>query len=153
MPIIRTYACPSCNHYLSVTLSSDEWDSPPPECPVCAKDEMQQDFKPVAIGGSNVGKAAALAEEIMRDDYGVANYKSDGRAGGRGKISYKDQTPAQKAQAWGAAQGVLNTAIALGRETRLKHGGDGLDMLQRALKSGDQPDLIEASKRRSMRAT
>ena len=40
--------------------------------------------------------------------------------------------------------------MAIGRETRIKHG-NGLDVLQGALKSGAQPDLIEASKRRSMK--
>ena len=142
--------CPECTHRIEVILSTDEWDSPPPDCPRCAEQAMRQEFKPVAIGGSNVGRAAALAETIMREDYQVADYKSDRRAGGRGQVRYTDQGK-PNAQAWGAAEGVLNTAIALGRETRLKHGGDGLDMLQRALRSGDQVDLIEQSKRRSMK--
>lgn len=142
--------CQDCGHHLEVILSIEDWDSPAPDCPACARRSIQQEFRPIAIGGSNAGKAAALAEQIAREDYGVADYKSDGRPGGRGKARYRDQTPAT-AQAWGAAQGVLNTAIALGRETRIKYGGDGLDMLQRGLKDGSQPDLIEVSKRRSMR--
>lgn len=155
MPIARSFMCQDCGHHLEVILSASEWDSPAPDCPECARRQMAQEFKPVAIGGSHVGRAAALVEDIMRNDYQVADYKSDGRAGGRGKVRYRDQTeaptPHQVAAAQAAAAGVLNTAISLGRETRLRHGGNGLDMLHRALRSGDQPDLIEMSKRRSMK--
>jgi hypothetical protein len=43
----------------------------------------------------------------------------------------------------------MTTAMRSGRANRVANGGDGLDILQRALKSGDQPDLIEVSKRRA----
>lgn len=150
MPIVRTFMCGECGHHLQVTLSMDEWDSPPPECPECARRPMDIDFRPIAIGGSIKAKAVALAEDIAEKDYGVADFKSDGRDGGRPKVRYKDQKK-QTPHSWGVANEALQTAIALGRQTRLQHGGDGLDMLQRALKDGIQPDLIEQSKRRAMK--
>lgn len=148
--IVRTFMCNECGHRLELTLSMDQWDSPPPDCPECARHPMDIDFRPIAIGGSHRARAVALAEKIAEEDYQVADFKSDGREGGRPKVRYKDQNKVTPTQ-WGAAQEVLQTAIALGRQTRIQHGGDGLDMLQRALKSGDQPDLIEQSKKRSMR--
>jgi hypothetical protein len=49
-------------------------------------------------------------------------------------------------------QGALQTAVAAGRRTRMESGGiDGLDVLQKALKSGEQPDLIAVSKARSIK--
>ena len=51
---------------------------------------------------------------------------------------------------WGIAAEVLEAAVVAGRQTRLKYGS-GLDVLQADLKSGAQPDLIELSKRRSLR--
>jgi len=127
----------------------DEWDAPPPDCPMCAS-RTHQEFKPVAIGGSNRARAAALAEDIIANDYHVADFKSDGRPGGRAKVRYKDQRQATPTE-WGAAQGVLQSAVAIGRQTRARYGPDGLDNLQRALKDGSQPDLIAESKKRSMR--
>ena len=41
-------------------------------------------------------------------------------------------------------------AIAAGRANRLRYGS-GLDVLQHNLKTGVQPDLIELSKRRSIK--
>ena len=42
--------------------------------------------------------------------------------------------------------------MALGRQTRIASGGySGVDTLHAMLKSGEQPDLIEASKRRAMK--
>ena len=51
---------------------------------------------------------------------------------------------------WGTSPEVLEKGIALGRQTRQRYGS-GLDVLQKNLKSGAQVDLIEASKKRSMR--
>jgi hypothetical protein len=48
---------------------------------------------------------------------------------------------------WGE---VFEAAVAGRRQSRLKYG-DGFDVLQSALKSGDQPDLIELSKQRAAR--
>lgn len=150
MPIVRTYACAECNHYMEVVLSSDQWDDPPPDCPACEQRAMRQEFKPVAIGGSVHSRAAAIAEDIAANDYGVADMSSRGE-GEATKHRYKDQTsgiPASTWQAGGAA--LLEQAASIGRETRLRHG-NGLDVLQNALKSGAQPDLIEASKRRAIK--
>jgi len=116
---------------------------------------MAQEFKPVAIGGSTVGKAVKLAETIAHEDYGVADMQHDTRRGGVPKVRYKDQgTPLQQQQmsSWGAPGALLETAVGVGRQTRLASGGyNGVDVLQKMLKDGTQPDLIEASKRRAMK--
>jgi hypothetical protein len=116
---------------------------------------MQQEFKPVALTGSPAAKARGLAEEIARDDYHVADMSWESREGGVPKVRYKDETPQSIASSTGSSWGVtgeaLQQAMALGRQTRLQHGGSGLDMLQRALKDGTQPDLIEVSKSRAMK--
>jgi hypothetical protein len=127
----------------------DQVDDGPPDCPHCAV-ATQQEFRPVAIGGSARTRAADLAQTIAHEDYGVADIQRDHRLESVPKVRYRDQGTALQAAAWGAAGGMLEQAVAIGRETRLRHGS-GLDILQNALKSGDQPDLIENSKRRSMR--
>lgn len=149
MPIVRTYACDQCNHMLEVMLSAAEWDAEPPECPACAERAMRQQFRPFAITGSPVSQAAAIAEDIAANDYQVADMKSRGE-GEPTKVRYKDQTPAQLSSTWTARAETIELAIAAGRETRLRYGS-GLDVLQHALKTGAQPDLIEASKRRAIK--
>ena len=151
MPIIRTYQCEQCFHRMELTLAADDWNAPPPECPVCAEAQMQQEFKPFAIGGSNTAKAHAIAEDIVNNDYHVADMQREHRPQGTPKVRYKDagSVPAQSAN-WGATSEALSMAIAAGRETRLQHGS-GLDVLQANIKSGVEPDLIELSKRRSIR--
>ena len=152
MPIVRTYACAECNHMMDVVLSADDWEAPPPDCPACAAREMRQEFRPVAIGGSNRARAVALAEDIAAKDYGVADMKVEGREGQAPKVRYKDQVtivdggPSQ----WIGGQGMLEQAIATGRQTRMQHGS-GLDVLQSALKSGAQPDLIAESRKRMIK--
>jgi len=148
--IIRTYACPECNHYIEVALASDEWDRPPPACSVCEA-RMHQEWKaPGTLG--NATRAMNLAQKIAEEDYGVTNYKSDGREGGVGKATYKDQRPSGATPSnWvGANREMLEGAISLGRQSRLKYGS-GLDVLEANLKSGAQPDLIEMSKRKAMK--
>ena len=147
MPIVRTYAGSECNHMMDVVLSADDWEAPPPDCPACEAREMKQEFRPVAIGGSNRARAVALAEDIAAKDYGVADMKVEGREGQTPKVRYNDQTVVAGASSWVGAQGMLEQAIATGRQTRLQHGS-GLDVLQSALKSGAQPDLIAESKKR-----
>lgn len=157
MPILRTYGCGECGHILEVTLSADQWNAEPPECPVCIEGEerltrrqqMQQEFKPPAIGGSVRSRAIRLAEDIAEKDYNVADFKSDGREGGRPKVRYKDGDITAPSS-WAAPNANLAQALALGRESRLKYGS-GLDVLHSALKDGSQPDLIELSKRRSIK--
>ena len=150
MPIVRTYACAECNHMMDVVLSSDDWDAPPPDCPACEAREMRQEFKPVAITGSIRSRAVALAEDIAAKDYNVADMKVEGKEGGKPKVRYKDQTAEIARSMWQNPQGVLEQAIAIGRQTRLQHG-TGLDVLQNALKTGAQPDLIAESKKRAIK--
>ena len=151
MPIVRTYACPECNHRMDVTLTMEQVDNPPPICPRCTaydfEHQMHQEFKPVAITGSNSARAHAVAEDIISNDYQVAHMEREHRPQGTPKVRYKDQSP-QTSSVWGATSETLNAAIAAGRQSRLKYG-NGLDVLQSNLKSGVQPDLIELSKRRS----
>jgi hypothetical protein len=154
MPIIRTYGCPECSHVMDVVLDSSQWDDPPPSCPQCDAREagMQQQFKPVAIGGSTRARAVSIAQDIAANDYKVADIQT--YSDGVPKVRYKDESPRQKPAAWGAASvnanATLETAIAIGRETRLKYG-NGLDVLQGALASGAQPDLIANSKKQSIK--
>ena len=153
MPIVRTYGCPECNHIMEVTLTAEQWDDPPPDCPRCAawdfEHPTQQIFKPPAIGGSNRSKAVAVAEKIAAEDYNVANMNTEGKEGHTPKVRYKDAAVVTPST-WGIAQEALQSAITAGRESRLKYGS-GLDVLQHTLKTGDQPDLIELSKKRSAR--
>lgn len=146
---------------MKVTLTAEQWDVPAPNCPRCnawdLSNPMQQEFKPVAIGGSTYAKARAVAEDIAAKDYGVADlqWRKDREVSQATPHRLRDETPQTIAAAtgsqWGVTGEALQQAVALGRETRLKHGGSGLDMLQRALKDGTQPDLIEASKRRAIK--
>lgn len=156
MPIVRTYQCGECFHRIEVTLPSEAWDDPPPDCPACTAREMNQEFKPVAIGGSARSKAVKIASKIAEEDYGVADMQLDGKEGHPAqRVRYKDShnSPAAHLPSeWTADSGIMASAMARGREMRQKHG-DGLDVLQNALKTGAQPDLIEASKRRALRVT
>jgi hypothetical protein len=155
MPIMRTYQCPECFHRMEVVLSADEWDAPPPSCEEC-DERMNQEFRPFGIGGSVKAKARGITEDIIANDYHVADLKFDNRRGGVPKVRYKDETPGLKAGAWQQAQQTLQQAVDIGRQHRhhrYSEGpqGNGLDVLQSALKTGDQPDLIAASKRRAIR--
>jgi hypothetical protein len=150
MPIVRTYQCEQCFNRIELTLAAEDWDAPAPECPACAR-QLQQQFKPVAIGGSVAGKAHAIAEDIASNDYHVADMQREHRPQGTPTVRYKDASSAPAtAPTWGATSETLSQAIAAGRETRLNYGS-GLDVLQANLKSGREPDLIELSKRRSIR--
>lgn len=139
---------------MDVTLTMEQVDDPPPECPRCAS-ATRQEFKPVAIGGSITAKANQLAETIAHEDYGVADMQRDYHEKSTPKVRYKDQgTPSQAAAAssWGAPGGLMQQAIAIGRQTRMdpKSGGmNGVDMLQHMIKTGEQPDLIANSKKLS----
>lgn len=158
MPIIRTYACPECFHQWEVMLDAEQWNDPAPSCAMCDARETQQVFRPPAIGGTASARAHAIAEQIAAEDYKVADFTAFGKEGGRAKVRYKDQSDQVREGKWTGpnakeyqmSQEALQTAIALGRDTRLKYG-NGLDVLRHTLASGDQPDLIEASKRRSPR--
>lgn len=146
--IIRTYGCESCGHMIEVQLRSEDWNAEPPDCPQCST-RTHQEFHPPAIVGSNIARATELAHTIAAEDYGVADLQSPSRSGRT--VRYKDQSAEViPPSSWAAASGQLQQAMALGRETRIKYG-NGLDILSGALKSGAQPDLIELSKKRSIR--
>jgi hypothetical protein len=114
---------------------------------------MNQEFRPPAIGGSIGGKARAIAEDIIANDYHVANIQFDNRQGGTSKVRYKDETASTLPSDWQKAghAAMLQTAIGIGQQNRREFGLDGLDMLKRGIASGAQPDLIEASKRRAIK--
>lgn len=144
--ILRTYGCEGCGHLMEVALSSAEWNAEPPDCPQCST-QTYQEFKPPAIGGSLVSRATEIAHTIAAEDYNVADLRSPSRSGPA--VRYKDSAPVP-ASTWMGGGSQMAQAIALGRETRLKYGS-GLDVLQGALKSGAQRDLLADSKRRSIR--
>lgn len=141
--ILRTYGCGECNHMMTVELRSDQWDQEPPECPMCANSTYQE-FKPPGIGGGNVGRAVEMALDIASKDYGVADIQADGKQGGTPKVRYKDAIAAHDRSSWGMHAEALQSAVSLGRQTRLQHG-NGLDIIK------GMPDLIAASKKRSAR--
>ena len=149
MPIVRTYQCEDCFHRIEMTLTGDEWDAPPPPCPVCAERPMRQEFRPVAIGGSPSSRAHAIAEDIADKDYHVADMQRDKQAP-TPAVRYKDHISSTSASTWQANTETLQQAIMTGRAMRLQHGS-GLDVLQANIKSGAEPDLIEISKRRALR--
>jgi hypothetical protein len=109
---------------------------------------MQQEFKPPAIGGSNIGRAAKMAETIAEQDYGVADFQSRGE-GEAPKVRYRNTNPGENS-AWSGQRAALEQAIAIGRKNRLDHGS-GLEVLQQGLRDGSQPDLIEVSRKRLLR--
>ena len=150
MPIVRAYQCEDCFHRIEVTLSGDQWDEPPPACPVCSQRAMQQQFKPFAITGSASARAHGIAEEIATSDYHAADIQREHRPEGTPKVRYKDGPAAPQASSWGAATAAIESAIAIGRQNRLHHGS-GLDVLQHNLKTGAEPDLLANSKRISPR--
>jgi DNA-directed RNA polymerase subunit RPC12/RpoP len=147
MSIRRTYGCNSCGKFLQVTLELKDYDAPPPECPHCSA-VTEQEFQPIAIGGSDRSKAVKIAEDIMAKDYGVADAKVEGKQGGTPTVRYKDQS--QNGSFWGIAQDTMAAALTAGRASRLKHG-NGLDVLHSNIKNGVEPDLIALSKRKSLR--
>ena len=141
--------CSECGYRLEQELRSDQWQDGPPDCPQCSVTRMDQEFHPPAIGGSLIGRATDIAHDIAATDYQVADLQSPSRSGR--EVRYKDQTAEViPPSSWAAAGAQLQQAMAIGRETRIKYG-NGLDILQGALKSGAQRDLIEDSKRRSMK--
>ena len=134
---------------IEVTLSSEQWDEPAPDCPSCAAHAMQQQFRPVAITGSPSARAHAIVEDIADKDYHVADMTQ--RKGEVPKVRYKDQVSSLPSSTWsGISAATLEQAMINGRQTRLNFGS-GLDVLQANIKSGKEPDLIALSKKRAMR--
>ena len=151
MPIVRTFQCEECFHRVELTLTMEQWDEPPPPCPACATRQMQQEFKPPGLIGSPRSRAVKIAETIASEDYGVADFKAEGKEGHAAKHRLKDQPAPISQSTWTANMETIAAAAAQGRRTRLESGGDGLDLLKAALKDGSQPDLIEQSKKRMMK--
>ena len=141
--------CPECANRIEVVLSAEQWDAPPPSCEICDARAMNQEFKSPAIGGSHMSRAAAITESIIANDYGVSNLTLD-RKGGPNKVTYKDQSGGFSG-AWSGQRAMLEQAISIGKSNRREFGMDGLDILKRNLASGAQPDLIEMSKKRSIK--
>jgi len=137
---------------MDVVLNADEWDKPPPSCEACDARAMRQEFRPPAIGGSMAGRAAKITEDILTNDYGVSNFNSDKRIGGVPKVQYKDQgNVLPSAFQLDQHRSILETAINIGKGNRKQFGPDGLDLLRQGLANGTTPDLIEVSKRRSIK--
>ena len=147
MPIRRTYACENCGHFLELEISSSQIEMEAPECPACNKARTVQEFRGPAIVGSARSRAVKIAERIAEEDYGVANMHVEGHEGVRNKVTYKDQPTKITGAGWTGNREAIEAAASIGRQTRMEHGS-GLDILQKALKTGDQPDLIKNSVRR-----
>lgn len=148
MPIVRTYACPECNHWIELVLTMDEVDQIEPVCPKCEV-RTQQEFKPFGIGGSVSAKAHDIAESIITSDYHAADFQREHRREGTPAVRYKDEKTLPTATHWAKHNAALAEAVAIGRQTRLRYGS-GLDVLQANIKSGAEPDLIANSKRQKM---
>jgi hypothetical protein len=151
MPIVRSYFCENCATQIEVTLDSSQWDDPAPDCPTCTGIELKQEFRPIALGGSPSGKAHAIAEDILANDYHVADTTRAKHEGDTPKVRYKDSPISLPASTWsGVSQAAMEQAMNAGRQTRLKWG-NGLDVLQANIKSGAEPDLIANSRRKAIR--
>jgi hypothetical protein len=131
---------------MRVTLESSQWNDPAPECPRCAAEPMQQEFKAPGIVGSHRARAVTLAEDIAANDYGVADISLSRREGTTPKVRYKDDNRGTKPQGnWGGINPeALESAIAMGRQTRKEHGSS-LDIIK------TMPDYIANSKKLSVK--
>lgn len=150
MPIRRKYACTECLHMIEVTLDADQWDAPDPECPACAA-RLQQQFVPFGITGSHSARAHSIAEEIVTSDYHAADFQREWRREGTPTVRYNDQASRTDSSAWSGVHAALEQAVAVGRQTRQRFGGTGIDVLKANLASGAEPDLIANSKRKSIK--
>jgi hypothetical protein len=131
---------------MEVTLSFEQCDDPPPDCPMCAE-RTRQEFRPIAIASSTSVRAHDIAADIAANDYHVADMQREHRYEGTPKVRYKDQTAPAAKSAWGGVPpGALEAAVAAGREMRLQFGS-GLDVLQTNIRNGTEPDLIANSKK------
>jgi len=131
---------------MTVELRSDEWDAPAPLCPRCEQ-MTHQEFAPVNIGGSNAARAVKLAENIAEHDYGVADFTAKSEA--PADVRYRDSSATPSS--WIGGHKTIEAAIASGRQDRLRYGGSGLDVLQKSLADGSQPDLIAQARKRGIR--
>lgn len=136
-----------------IELAFDQADAEAPDCPHC-EGMTRQEFQPVAIAGKAAGYRAAatkMAETIAHEDYGVADMTI--RKGEHAKVRYKEPPGSSNlgSSSWvGPNFDMLQAGLREGRAVR-EQFGSGLEVLQGNLASGKQPDLIEVSKRRSMK--
>jgi hypothetical protein len=107
---------------------------------------MQQEFKAPGIVGSHRARAVALAEDIAANDYGVADINLSRREGIAPKVRYKDDNRGTHSNSnWGGVNPeALESALALGRQTRREHGSS-LDIIK------TMPDYIANSKKLSIK--
>ena len=131
-------------------MTTEEWDAPEPDCPACAT-RTQQQFAPFAITGSPSRRAHDIAEEIVTSDYHAADFQREWRREGTPAVRYNDESAQTNASSWSGIRSSLEQAVAIGRQTRAKYGGTGLDVLKANLKSGAEPDLIKNSLKQSIK--
>lgn len=72
----RSFRCPDCGHLETVTLSSDQWDAEPPDCPVCTSADYHQEFVAPGILGvrtaaMHMAERVAEAQEAHQRDSGI----------------------------------------------------------------------------------
>lgn len=106
---------------------------------------------PFSITGGNSARAHAIAEEIVTTDYHAADFNREWRREGTPSVRYKDEASPATASNWSGVHSALEQAVAIGRQTRQRYGGTGLDILKANLASGAEPDLIANSKKRSIK--
>jgi hypothetical protein len=98
--IIRTYECSDCDQMFEVECAADDGDPP---CPVCA---TVLEWRPqrVNIGGSSIGKAANVVQDIIENDYGMTNFKEAKHEGDTAAITPVETTSSREAAAQEAAE-------------------------------------------------
>ena len=120
MPILRTYGCYDCSRSWDVTLTAEQVDDPPPQCPFC-HNVTRQEFKPVAIAGvaaRHRDNAHKMTETIAAEDYHVADMNVKSREGETPKVRYKTDPAATK---WiQPDSGLIAEGAAIGRQLRLR---------------------------------
>lgn len=136
-----------------IELTMAEADAEPPDCPHC-QGISRQEFQPVAIAGvmaQHREAAVQMAVKVAKEDYGVEDMTI--RKGELPKVRYRDKPGASDlgSSSWvGPNRDMLQAGLREGRAVR-EQFGSGLDVLQGNLQRGSQPDLIELSKRKSMK--
>ena len=160
--IYRTYCCQDCDTVWEV--HHDSGDEPIPDCPMCAK-ILQWTPRSFNIGGSNEGKAAKMAQNILETDFGLTNYKDNNKPGDVGVVmpSYttaenenltqqvkefveqKNANPESVNAFWGQNAGNASTLGSVTAQSMIQNakvgpqGVDPMAMLHKGVKSGAIP--------------
>ena len=166
--IRRTYQCPNCDKIFTVQCESN---APDPACPNPDCDKVLE-WRPqsFAIGGSVEGKAVALTQNILENDYGLSNFKDNTRAGDNSIIQRQEtraeadkverefheqmaQVDQSKSNAfWGSSSGQatgLHTMTGQSLIAMAKHGpaaADPIALLNQGVKSGKIPTLRQMTR-------